>query len=170
MALVTEDGTGLPNADSYCSVVEAADYHTKRGNDAAWDAIDDQDAALRVATDYLTQMYSGQWRGVRATPTQALDWPRLNVLWPENEAKGYRPSSPLPNELKWAVAELALRVPDGLYVDEGRRVKQETIGPLTTVYEEGSSQQTSFVVVERWLRTLLDDDSYGYGSSRVYRA
>ena len=38
MSLVTEDGTGLPTAESYISVADATTYHTARGN-AVWNYV-----------------------------------------------------------------------------------------------------------------------------------
>ena len=53
MAFVTEDGTGLAEANSYVSVAEADAYHADRGN-AAWIGEDSaKQSALIKATDYL---------------------------------------------------------------------------------------------------------------------
>lgn len=76
MAIVVEDGTGLPNANSYVSVAEASAFLTMRALNAFTGLADDaaREAALVNATDWLTSAYD--WHGVRKLDTQALAWPR----------------------------------------------------------------------------------------------
>lgn len=74
--MITEDGTGLPDADSYATVAEADDFHEARGN-ASWASATDGDksAALIRATDYIEASY----RPIKHRPLnrdQALQWPR----------------------------------------------------------------------------------------------
>lgn len=108
MALITEDGTGKSDAESYLSVVDADTYHTSFGN-TTWTAAStsDKEVALRKATQYLDQKYHLQWKGERTwadRDDQKLDWPRSgvrdrNTLYDSNE---------IPTSLKDATAVLAL--------------------------------------------------------------
>lgn len=155
MALITEDGTGRADAESYCSVAEAAAYHAKRGNADAWDAIEDKEAALRKATDYLVQTFRGRWAGIRKTEAQALDWPRYEVPRMDGGEWWNYPDDAIPPELKNATAELALKSASvNLLEDLGPEVQSETIGPISVTYR-GGDRQTQFAAVERWLRGLL---------------
>ena len=79
-SLIVEDGTAKPDAESYISAADASTYHAARGN-TDWAALTTlaKERALRRATDYMLQVYSLQWAGVRHTTTQALDWPRDGV-------------------------------------------------------------------------------------------
>lgn len=155
MALVVEDGTGLSNAEAYCSVANATTYHNARGNADAWDAIEDKEAALRLATDYLTQKYRGKWQGKRTTSAQALDWPRTGVKWTDSPA-GYYADNALPMELVNACAELALRTAAGpLLADLGRETLSETVDVISVTYAEGRSRQTAYAAVDGWLTSLL---------------
>ncbi len=85
MSIIVEDGTGLATAESYISVADASTYFTARGN-TTWDALDEgeataaREAALRLATDYMTAVYRDRWEGVRYTEGQALCWPRSGVV------------------------------------------------------------------------------------------
>ena len=157
MALIVEDGTGLPNADSYVSLVESSAYHTAMGN-SAWGAASpsDQESALRRSTQYLDTRYS--WKGNRLTDTQALAWPRTSSAWPVKA-------------VKTSCCELALRALSGsLYTDRpDAAVKRETVGPITVEY--GHSQQggqVRYVIVDDLLSGLINTS--GRLSLRVERA
>lgn len=155
MALVTEDGTGKVNAESYCDVAFATTHHTNRGKSDDWGAVDDQEVALRRATDYIEQTYRGKWSGARWTNEQALDWPRVDVAWPDSP-QGFRPYNVIPVELKRACAELALRTAAGdLLADLGRETTEETVDVITVKYAEGKSRQTQFAAVDGLLRSLM---------------
>lgn len=155
MALVVEDGTGLANAESYASVAEATAYHNSVGSGDAWDAVDNKEAALRKATNFLTQEYRGRWAGIRTTSVQRLDWPRSGVRWSDSPS-GWRSATSIPEELKFAVAELALRSESGdLLSDEGRETLSESVGPISVTYAQGSSRQTKFASVAGWLSSLV---------------
>lgn len=145
MALIVEDGTGLPNADSYLSVVAADAYHAAMGNDAVWQPLNatDKEAALRRATQYLDTRY--RWRGEPLTTTQALAWPRTSAQWPVRR-------------LQDATAELALRAAEqgSLYADEGpAAVKSETVGPISVTYADAQRGQVKFTIVDDLLAGLI---------------
>ena len=171
MALIVEDGTGKTNSESYCSVAEATAYHGSRNQGDDWDAIDDKDAALRLATDYMLQIYRGKWAGSRVTSTQSLDWPRYDVeLFDAPSGYGAFPAvvpfNVVPAEVKKACAELALKTGNGtLLVDTGREVLSESVGSISVTYSQGSSQQTSYPVVSAFVRPYMKP-----AGSRVYRA
>lgn len=154
MTIIVEDGTGRPDAESYVSVEGANSYHLNRGN-AAWaglasDTVREQ--MLRRATDYMEQAYAGQWKGDRATDTQALSWPRSGVV-----VHGYSVASDVvPLAVQRACAELALRAISGdLSPDLSAQVKQETVGQISVTYADGARQQVKFQAVDGLLSGLL---------------
>ena len=154
MSLIVEDGTGLPNSESYISASSADDYHTKRGN-AAWAALDAaaKEAFLRRGTEYIDAVYT--FKGHRLTDAQALAWPR--------DVEG------VPLAVQRATAELALRAINGdLMPDAGPQVKSETVGPISVTYMDGASSFTSFSAVNSILASLLDESAYG--QARVIRS
>jgi hypothetical protein len=167
MALVTEDGTGLPNAESYASVADADTYWSGRGAPSAWTglATDSKEAALRLGTEYLGQQYAGLWQGDRLTSTQALDWPRAGLVL-DNISQA---SNVVPVALKRATIELALKSrTSSLMADETAQVKSEAVGPIEVVYADGERQQTRFASVEAMVRPLLKGGAQG--SIRIVRA
>ena len=148
MALIVEDGTSLPNADSYLSVVAADAYHAAMGN-AVWQPLPaaDKEAALRRATQYLDTRY--RWRGEPLTTTQALAWPRTAAQWPVRR-------------LQDATAELALRAAEqgSLYADEGAAaVKSETVGSISVTYADAQRGQVKFTIVDDMLAGLVASGS-----------
>ena len=155
MALIVEDGPGKVNAEAYCDAAFATAHHIARAKGDDWDAVDDKEAALRRATDYIEQTYRGRWSGMRWTNEQALDWPRVDVAWPDSP-QGYRPYNVIPVELKRACAELALRTAAGdLLADLGRETLSEKVDVIEVTYAEGGSRQTQFAAVDRLLRSLM---------------
>src|SRR3990167_912723 len=135
--LIVEDGTEVANADAYATLVYIADYHDKNGN-AAWAAITNdatREGYVRKATAYMTQMYIKRWNGYRVTSTQSLDWPRAWVELPASVFGGYVDQATIPNEVKNACAELALKAStDTLMPDKKQSIKKKVIGPITFLF------------------------------------
>lgn len=153
MALVVEDGSGLPDAEAYCSAADADEFHATRGN-AAWAArsTEAKEQALRRATDDMLQQYSGRWKGERISASQALDWPRDGVVIDGFELR----SDEVPAAVVRACAELALRALSGaLTPDEGPGVKSKTVGPIEIVYQDGARDEKRYLAVENLLRPYL---------------
>ena len=175
MALIVETGAGLSNAESYVSAAEADAYFEKRGV-SAWAAITDddlKDALLRRATDYMGQIYRLGWKGDRTTLTQALDWPRTDVERVDRPDTGsgyadYYASDSVPDEVKRACMELALRANDAdLLADVGRETSAEQVGDISVTYVVGSIRQKDFAAVNSLLAPLL---RYRKGSMSVVRS
>ena len=156
MTLIVETGAGLADAESYCSVTAADAHHAARGA-AAWAALatDAKEQALRRATDYMGQVYGPLWAGLRSLPTQALDWPRSGCPRPEIYLGFWAPAE-IPPALVRGCAELALRAVAGeLLGDQGREVIEQTVGPITTKYAQGSPQGKRFAAVDAMLAPLM---------------
>lgn len=170
MALITEDGTGRADAESYCTVVFADAHHAARGV-TSWDALDTaaKEQRLRLATEYMVQAYRLQWAGWRSTAAQALDWPRAYV--PRRDVGDYYASNIVPAEVQRACAELAVRVTAGgrLLADQGREVLEQTVGPITTKYAQGTGQATRYAAVDALLGPLLLGERGG-AAMRLVRA
>lgn len=166
MALVTEDGTGRSDAESYISVADATAYHAARGN-AAWAALATdtiREQLLRKATDAMLQMFANRWAGTRSSSTQALDWPRYNVPVKDGPAnlpesygvRSYYPSNTVPLLVARACAELALKAATAdLIADGAQAVKREKIGPLEVEYQDGSSDATNYRAIEGMVQPFL---------------
>lgn len=163
MAIIVEDGTGLSTAETYCTVAEATTYFSNIGN-AAWaalasDAVREQ--SLRKAVAFMLGRYRSRWAGYRKTTTQALDWPRSLV--PIKDAPdlyggsdSYYDDASVPAAVKNACASLALRAASAtLLADQTRTKKSVTVGPISTVYDDFSSQAVQYVEVDAMLAPYL---------------
>jgi hypothetical protein len=103
VAFVVEDGTGLSNSNSYCSVVEFQAYWTDRGFDYSAYTDGQIEKALVRATDHIELTYRAFFRGVREVDDQALSFPRALLYVELVEVEG------VPDNLKRATHEYAKR-------------------------------------------------------------
>jgi len=102
--LVVEDGTGLSGANSYLDVNDADNLLSVNPHLTDWEAASfDTKAGLLIwASRYLDQKV--RWNGNKAVKTSGLRWPRTGV----RDRDGISiDENELPNEVKYATAELA---------------------------------------------------------------
>lgn len=163
MAFVVETGSGLIDANSYISLSDASSYVADHGNSSTWSAAADasKEEALRLGTQYIDLKYGNRYIGRKATRDQALCWPRLTVV----DADGYSyDSNEIPNCLKQATVEAALRVIEGddlLGVVENpgtiKREKTALPGPLSEEieYVGGKSQVPYYPKIGALLRPII---------------
>jgi len=106
--LIVEDGTGLPNADSYLSLADFKLYAESQAFDIAAMTDPQLEAALRRGTAAVDAMYRTRFTGVRLTGyTQALEWPRSGGTYRPGGAAV--PSNIVPVQIRNATAQLAWR-------------------------------------------------------------
>lgn len=162
MSLTVEDGTQVANAESYYSVTNTDTYFSSSRGDAStyaedWTAASTatKEACLRWATRLLDKLW--RWDGEQVSTTQALRWPRRYCFDDEgNEIT----STTIPNDLKYAVAEMAR----ALLVDASRVDDPEvglsslTVGPINLAFDKFDRAG----VLPRIVRTLLS----GFGTPR----
>jgi hypothetical protein len=124
---------GGSTADSYVTVDEADAYHANFGNtdwaDIATDAL--KEVALRKAAQYID---TKSFQGVKVTSTQALEWPRYNVV-----VDGYDvSSSAIPDDIKVAQMEAALIASTQSLTPNlsNGSVIEETVGKITKRYSD----------------------------------
>ena len=166
MALTPEDGTGLANADTYISEADADTYFASHGAPSSWSGADSasKEQALRLATQYLDNTYRGLWKGTKGSQSQALSWPRTDVV----DEEGYTVSeTSVPAGVLNATAETALRSVQGtvLVPDlSGTKITREKVkaGPVEqdVTYQGGkasgvSSDPVEFTLVDQLLAGLL---------------
>lgn len=165
MTIVVEDGTGKADAESYCDVAYADNYHSKRNN-TSWAPLTTalKEAFLRNATEFMIGLYRMRWLGRRVLTTQALDWPRVGVVIKDFESSGFPGSYGLyqvdytivPVEVKNACAELALRASKGeLAPDRTQKIISETVGPISVTYDKDAPAQVQYRQVDAMLKVYL---------------
>lgn len=168
MAFVPENGAGLSNSNSYSTVAQADSYFADRGN-ADWAALTTtaKEQALIKATDFLEATYRSAWKGYRVSGTQALSWPRVDVV-----ADGFPiPANIVPLPVTYACAELAIRsTTTTLLADQGQQVKREKVDVLEVEYQDYSDPTERYPAVNRLLLPfLLSTSASGFAQVRVIR-
>lgn len=156
MALIVEDGTGKPDANSFVTLTEARQYATSRGvtlpvDDAAAEAL------IINAADFLFT-YEVQLKGVRTTDEQALIYPRKGV-----EINGAElAQDAIPPTLKKAQLQLVIEGSSGSLTVSRRGadfIKRKKTGPLEKEWSEAVYLQygntVSFPLVDTYMQPLL---------------
>lgn len=126
MALIVEDGTARSDSNSFASVADADAFWLTR-SDPAWAAASTtaKEAALVKAADYLGFAY--RWRGVPSASSQALAWPRADVVDADDNDIA---SNVIPTAVKRAallLAREALSVDLLTALSAAETVKKETV-------------------------------------------
>lgn len=139
MAVVIVATAGSASANSFVTLAEAETYMEARLNAALWDAATD-DTKNRALVEATREVSALAWDGKRATSTQALSWPRLWAVDPDDPNQDYYDSDVLPDRVKWATIELALQfvkagTEDIAAVDSSGGVKREKVDVLETEYD-----------------------------------
>jgi hypothetical protein len=171
MALVIEDGSGVAGATSYVTLTEARAYAAARGltlpsGDPALEQL------LTKGTDYLEGL-RGRFKGNKANGSGYLQWPRTNADGTGIDVDGYTVDpTTIPSELKLAQCQLAveLQTQDPTPTTSGPAVRQETIGPITTVYAVGDNAGNPLPVmpkVEALLAPLFSSSWGRVSTTRV---
>ena len=165
--LTVEDGTGLPNADSYVSVDEADAYHAAHGN-LTWAGleVEQKEILLRRATDYITYIFGPSFIGTRAVAGQALAWPRTSIYDINLYGLG------VPRQVREATVELALTANTTPLVPNpsiGLRKKKVKVGSIEVEYDANSYTAPRFVEATMRLAQLMDIRTSNGITARVVR-
>jgi hypothetical protein len=161
MSLVVETGSAISNAESLASVADFRAYFASIGVDVSALTDTQVEQSLRKATNYMEQKYRERWLGYRVNLTQALSWPRSWVEIKDapagyGQCVSYYAITDIPKQVAWSCCELAYRsTTQDLMADKKQQVLSRTVGPLTTVYDKYSSQQTQYASIDAWLQPLL---------------
>lgn len=163
IAFVVEDGTGKSDATSYVSVAEADDIaalniHTS----TAWNALTvGQKQNLLI---YVTKALDARtrWRGEKTTLTQALEWPRKDVV---DRFGNKLADNAVPFNVRMAVVEFAKWTAgsDKVSVDRPDSVVSEVKADAVTVKFANAAD---IAKAQYDLPELIIDLLKGYGSTR----
>ena len=107
MAFVVEDGTGLPDANSYVDVAYADTYLADDFYPGNWPTLDNgqKQSILVDASRTLDSIVA--WRGVKTVDDSGLRWPRRGVADRDGIRIG---DNVIPKQLKEATIEMALSI------------------------------------------------------------
>ena len=148
MSLTLVETAGSATANTYCTLAEALAYGetvfpATEAEPFAEAAPDDQKRALLAATVALDQLRA-RLAGLRATSTQALEYPRSGILKPDRST--YYDTTEIPASVKQAEARLAMYL-----VKQGKANALDggfTTTPGLTSISLGSELSMSFDGVE----------------------
>lgn len=170
--LIVEDGSIVPDANTYADLATVRAYCDARGLIIP-DGDDELSQMIFIAMDYIEAMET-RFKGHRVSPLQNLAWPRSGVVIICGQPP--LPDNTIPKNLINALCQLTADAAanDGelnTNVTEFA-VRQETVGPLTTIYATGGSNSGSttqpfqpiFTKFNNFMKPLLIPQSGG-----VYR-
>lgn len=134
IVITVEDGSNVPNANSYLSIEDARTFAANRG--IVLPADDDEVAVMIIkAMDYV-ESFGCEYQGKPTYPTQALTWPRTGAIINCAEF----PGDQIPSDLKAALAQSIIAVNSGINLFPNivpqDYVTEETVGPITTKYAD----------------------------------
>ena len=134
-SLIVENGSNVPNANSYVNQANAREYAVARGIDTL--PIDDDALAAMLiqAMDYI-EAKGCLFQGYPTNTGQALSWPRTGVVI---NCQDFDANS-IPKQLVGAQVQLAIAISKGVdilpTIKPSDFVIEETVGPITTKYSD----------------------------------
>lgn len=172
MAIVSEDGTGVPGAEMYGTIAAIDAYWAARPQNALaaeWAAATtpNKEGAAREAAAYLDGFYGPFYIGQRVGYVQGLEWPRNAGLGADGVVITLTDVNAielpaLPKPLLQAQAELSARALSARLVGDtssGERVKSEKVGPISTEYFDGGGVPfTSFGIVAGLMKAITSGE------------
>ena len=99
---------GGTTANSYVTLAEADAYFATRAHAESWEDAENQEQLLITASSTIDWFIT--WKGLRATGTQSMDWPRSGVY---DKVGELYPEDVIPIDVKIATFEMALSSMDG---------------------------------------------------------
>ena len=139
--LIVENGSGLPNANSYCDLDYALEYCTMKGY-TSWQSLSENEQKVFIirGTEFVDNFFN--WRGRKGKGSQALSFPRID-LYDDDQYLIHG----IPEKLKKACLEAAFlnstSGSDTLFStkDENGAIKKQKVDTLEVEYF--NKQQTS---------------------------
>jgi hypothetical protein len=147
MTIIVENGTIVPDADSYVSVAEYEAWADARGIEYDSSVIESQ---ILRAMDYIETL---RFIGQKSTKAQPLQWPRVGVV-----VDGYELDyNEIPQQLKRAVFESVKAESEGVsqLANVERTTVREKVGAIEVQYAENSNSTTSVVAINKALAKLV---------------
>jgi len=141
--LIVENGSGLPNANSYCDLDYALEYCTMKGY-TSWQSLSETEQKVFIirGTEFVDNFYN--WRGRKGCGSQALSFPRID-LYDDDQYLIHG----IPEKLKKACIEAAFlnstSGADTLFTtkDENGAVKRQKVDTLEVEYFSNQQNETN---------------------------
>ena len=168
MALIVEDGTNVPNADSYISEADAITRAQALGLDFPTDPAE-AEVPLRRAAMYL-EKYRNQYQGTKVFSDQSLQWPR-DPVYIDNI---YNPKDNIPRDLIDAQVAVASADYSGraLYGTSTGSIASKSVGDVSVTKSNfGRLDDAAYLgFVKEVLKPILKGANLGALEFNVCRA
>lgn len=160
---------GSATADAFCTVAEADTYHQydQVHTYAAWSALTtaEKEAGIKMATRIIDAY---RFSGYRTTTTQALSWPR-ELVYVDSVLVS---NSVVPDEIKWATAEMAnwLVAEDRFEAGAGHKLEEVKVGSIEARFRftaGGVTYDMPDIVVHYLKRYVEGSPRGGVGFAKV---
>lgn len=146
--LIVEDGSGLPNANSYCDLDYALEYCTNKGY-TSWLSLSEAEQKVFIirGTEFVDNFY--MWKGRKGKGSQALSFPRLDLYDDDRYL-----INGIPDKLKRACLEAAFlnstSGADTLFTtkDENGAIKRQKVDSLEVEYFNNQQNETNMEAVD----------------------
>lgn len=169
ISIIIEDGSNVPDANSYVSISDARLYASNRG--ISLPVNDDAVASMLIqGMDYL-EAKNCEYQGYPTYP-ENLAWPRTGVVINCQDF----PVNAIPKQLIAAQVQLAMAINEGISifpnVTASDLVIEETVGPITTKYADvtkmGLTQLSpQLSAVDALLKPLTQTCSQAFGIKTI---
>ena len=166
MTLLIEDGSNVPDANSFVTLDEVKEYATARNRAIPEDDVELEALTIR-AMDFIIANRA-RYQGTKTYSDQPLPFPRTGMYI---DGTLIAPDVIVP-EVKNLECQLVVDGAAGvdfLPTTQGGAVKRKVVGPLETEWfsADQSANYSSSAAVDSWLDPLLKQ--YGGGPLRVER-
>lgn len=154
ITLVVENGTGLPDANSYCDLDYAVEYCTMKGY-TDWLKLPENQQKIFIirGTEFVDNFYT--WKGIRHRQSQSMAFPRDDIYDDDRY-----PVDGIPDKLKKACIEAAFlnasSSANTLFStkDENGKVKKQKVDTLEVEYF--NAEQSGLSAADVDYKTIYD--------------
>lgn len=154
MTIIVEDGSNIPNANSYVTVAELDAFAALRGYTLPTTEAD-KEVLLVKGTDY-TESFRARFQGTKTFSDQSLQFPRTGVYidgYPLN-------SQTIPQDLKNAQMQAAIETSlsgGDIQPNTGKNIKREKVDVIEVEYQDnnGALYAPTFPKVDTYIDPLL---------------
>lgn len=158
--MVVEDGTGLPDANSYVDLNDAQQWIDLQLNYAAWDALssDQMSQWLILASSFLDTYFI--WNGYKEYAASGLRWPRTGVYDQDGNPVA---ADSVPLAVSRATAEM------GVFLMRGERTGDPAMSGIRELKVDVIDLKFDIGTVAPAIPTRIAAMLFGYGQSRSAR-
>jgi hypothetical protein len=152
--IIVEDGTNIPNSNSYVTVIELDNFAALRGYTLPA-STPDKEVLLIKGADY-TESFRSNYQGKKTFSNQSLQFPRTGVYVDCYPVGG----ETIPQDLKNAQLQAAIEVSisgGDIQPNTSKNIKKEKVDVIEVEYQDGNGSlyAPTFPKVDTYLEPLF---------------